>query len=112
MRSNERLSIIWTLVGGSLAAVMLAGCSDLYFDRRETVSFHAGDAPAANKAAQTVDPWPAAAANRTIYSSGERMQRAVERYRTGKTTPIQSSPNRPVQSEPLLAPATTAPAQQ
>jgi hypothetical protein len=80
------------MVGVALAiAAALGGCSDIYFDRRETVSLHAGDAMAANKAAQVVDPWPAAAADRRIETNGERMARAVERYRAGKTTPLSTS---------------------
>jgi type IV pilus biogenesis protein CpaD/CtpE len=73
-------------------AGMLAGCStpEFYLDRRETISFGAGDAIAANIAAQTVDPWPRAAGNRNIASDGERMQAAVERYRQNKVTPLRS----------------------
>ena len=36
----------------------VAGCSEMYYDRRETVSLGAGDAVATNKVAQMVDPWP------------------------------------------------------
>ena len=70
----------------------LAGCADadLYFDRRETISFHAGDAVASNIAVQTVDPWPRVAGNRNIPANGDRMQAAGERYRTGKTTPLKA----------------------
>jgi hypothetical protein len=71
-------------------AGMLAGCSspDFYLDRRDTISFGAGDAVATNIITQTVDPWPRAAANRNIESNGERMQAAVERYRQNKVTPL------------------------
>src|SRR5262245_51987228 len=67
-------------------AATLGGCADIYYDRRETVAFHAGDAIAANKVAQIIDPWPRASANRNVESEGQRMQRAIERYRTNKTT--------------------------
>jgi len=73
-----------------LAVLVLAGAvsacaeADLYFDRRDTISFHAGDAVASNIITQTVDPWPRVAANRDIAFDGERMQAAAERYRTGK----------------------------
>jgi hypothetical protein len=63
---------------------LLAGCSDLYFDRRETVTFGAGDAVAANAIQQTIDPWPRASANRDFSSNGARTAGAIERYRTGK----------------------------
>jgi hypothetical protein len=68
---------------------LLGGCSDIYFDRREGVTFYGGDAPAANIIAQTVDPWPPAASNRRPDVNGERMQKAAERYRTNKVTPLQ-----------------------
>ena len=72
-----------TRVGaGVLLAAMLAGCSDLYYDRRETVSFAANDSIATALATQTVDPWPPASANRNIPANGVVVQSAVERYRT------------------------------
>ena len=63
---------------------VLAGCSDLYFDRRETVSFGAGDAVAADAALQTIDPWPRGSENRDFRTNGPRVAGAIERYRTGK----------------------------
>jgi len=63
---------------------MLAGCSDIYYDRRDTVALTAGDSIAANAALQTVDPWPAQSGNTTIAFNGQKMQSAVERYRTGR----------------------------
>ena len=62
----------------------LAGCSDIYFDRRDTVALTAGDSVAANAALQTADPWPRNSGNTTIAFNGQRMQSAVERYRTGR----------------------------
>jgi hypothetical protein len=67
-------------------AAVLAGCSDLYLDRRQTIALSAGDAVASNQLTQMVDPWPRASANRNIAFNGEKMQRAVERYRTDKVT--------------------------
>jgi hypothetical protein len=68
---------------------MLAGCSDpgLYFDRRDTIALSAGDAIEANKVAQVIDPWPASSGNTNIAFNGQRMQSAVERYRTNLVTP-------------------------
>ena len=63
-------------------AVTLSGCSTLYFDRRETVVPYAGDAKAVNQVTMMVDPWPPYSRNRNIAFNGERMQGAVERYRT------------------------------
>jgi len=79
-----------------LAAVLigaaLAGCSEhlsqhLYVDRRETISPLAADAIASNLVSQTIDPWSAASARRDIAYSGEKMQTASERYRTGRVIP-------------------------
>ena len=67
---------------GVLLAAMLAGCSDLYYDRRDTVSFGADDAVATALAAQTIDPWPRASADRNIAANGVVVQSAIERYRT------------------------------
>jgi hypothetical protein len=67
---------------GLLLAAMLAGCSDIYYDRRDTVSFGAHDAIATALATQTVDPWPRASADRNIAGNGVIVQSAVERYRT------------------------------
>jgi hypothetical protein len=65
-----------------VACCALSGCSDIYFDRRETVVPYAGDAKAINQVTMMVDPWPPYSANRNIAFNGERMQGAVERYRT------------------------------
>lgn len=67
-----------------LFGAILAGCSDLYLDRRETVALGADDAVAVNRIVQTIDPWPAAAADRSYIANGDKMQSAAERYRTGK----------------------------
>lgn len=74
-----------------LLGMTLAGCSDLYFDRRESILLSSGNAVAANVAMQTIDPWPAAAADRKPHVNGERIQRAIERYRQNKTTPLQTT---------------------
>jgi hypothetical protein len=59
----------------------LAGCSDIYYDRRESIALHAGDAMATNRVTHMVDPWPPASTNRNIAFNGQRMQTAVERHR-------------------------------
>jgi hypothetical protein len=63
--------------------VALAGCSDIYWDRREAVALHAGDAMATNRVTHMIDPWSRASGNRQIAFNGEKMQAAAERYRTG-----------------------------
>jgi hypothetical protein len=69
-----------------LALATLGGCSE-YLDRRDTIALSAGDDVAANKVTQMVDPWPAASANKRIGFNGERMESAVQRYRTNRTYP-------------------------
>jgi hypothetical protein len=83
MRRNSKLSVTAVLL-----ATTLAGCSDLYWDRRDTVAFYSGDAVATNVAVHTIDPWPPAAGKKRLTTNGELMQRAAERYRTNKTTPL------------------------
>ncbi len=80
------------LAAGAIAAglgIWLAGCSnaDLFLDRRDTIALGGGDAVAADKVTQIVDPWPAYSGDKNIAYNGQRMQSAVERYRTGKVTP-------------------------
>jgi hypothetical protein len=72
---------------GAIAG-LLAGCADpgLYLDRRDSIGLGAGDAVAANAALQTVDPWPPQSGNTHLATNGQRMQTAVERYRTNQVT--------------------------
>ena len=92
MWSRSRIKPVRPLVGATLILVilagsMLAGCSDVYFDRRETIALSADDAVATDRVAQMIDPWPREVGQRKIAFNGEKMQTAVERYRTGKTQP-------------------------
>ena len=59
----------------------LAGCSDIYYDRRDTIALGADDAIATNRVTHMVDPWPRHVGNRNLAFNGERIQCAVERYR-------------------------------
>lgn len=80
-RTTRLMAMCLTAVGlGS----WLGGCSDVYWDRRETLALGGGDAVAANEAIQTVDPWPPHSGDRNIAFNGQKMQGAVERYRTNK----------------------------
>jgi hypothetical protein len=72
------------VAGAVLLAALLTGCSDIYYDRRETVSFAAGDSVASAQAVQVIDPWPPAAYDRNIAYNGPRVAGAIERYRTGR----------------------------
>jgi hypothetical protein len=73
-----------TIAAAVLLGTMLGGCSDIYWDRRDTVSLHSGEASAANLVTHTIDPWSAASGNRNIAYSGEKAAVASERYRTGR----------------------------
>jgi hypothetical protein len=79
------------LIAAAIAAIalgtMFGGCSDIYYDRRETIALSGGDAVAANEVAQMVDPWPRHSGDKNIAFNGERMQRAVECYRANRVTP-------------------------
>jgi hypothetical protein len=70
-----------------VSTLTLGACTDMYLDRRDTVSFGAGDAVAANQAIQTIDPWPVYSGRTAIAYDGERSAAAAERYRTNKVTP-------------------------
>jgi hypothetical protein len=82
----------------------LAGCAE-YLDRRDAISFGAGDAIASDRVTQMVDPWPLAAANKNIAFNGEKMQSAVERYRTNRVY----SPSGKDSNQAGPAPAAPAP---
>ena len=75
------------LVAGALLGASLGGCSDIYFDRRDTISLVSGEAMAANTVTHMVDPWSAASGNRNIAYNGEKAATASERYRTGRIIP-------------------------
>jgi hypothetical protein len=70
-------------------ATAVAGCSEMYYDRRDTIALSAGDAVATNKVTQTIDPWSRASANNRIAFNGQRMQKAQDRYNRGQViTPV------------------------
>jgi len=83
-------------------AALLAGCSDIYYDRRDTIALGAGDDIAANAIGEVRDPWPANGGNTNIAFNGQKMQSAIERYRTDKVTP----PVDPMALQGNVSPAT------
>jgi hypothetical protein len=88
MWSQPRIKLAaWAVLPALILPTLLAGCSDIYFDRRETVASGADDHIAANEVVQMIDPWPPAAGRRNIAFDGTKMQSAVERYRTGRVYP-------------------------
>jgi hypothetical protein len=58
------------LAGSLMLGAILAGCSDIYYDRRETISLGADDAVATNRVTHMVDPWPRYSDNRNLAFNG------------------------------------------
>ncbi len=79
MRRRDRLGLRWASL--LVLPMLCAACTDRYLARRDTLTISSGDAVARNAAVQTLDPWPAVAERTDDIVSGQRLQRAVERYR-------------------------------
>lgn len=90
------------------ACAVLGACSDvsLYTDRREGIALSSGDAIASDQVTQMVDPWPRASADRNIAFNGQKMQSAVQRYRTNKVTPPVNALTSSTSYQQTQAPAT------
>lgn len=73
-------------LGAAGLALATAACTD-YRERRETIFPGAGDAVAANRAINTLDPWSPASRRTRLTHDGARMAKAIERYREGPTPP-------------------------
>ena len=75
------------LVGGSFAGSGALAWDQnpfaMYFQRTDKITLGAGDAKAVNAATHVIDPWPRYVGNRRIPGNGDRLSRAVERYRQG-----------------------------
>jgi hypothetical protein len=85
----------------ALGCALAASACDHYLDRRDTVTFGAGDAVAANKAMQIIDPWNQASRTIEQGSSGEQAAAAIEKLR--KRSAGEDAPPAPAQM--LLTPA-------
>jgi hypothetical protein len=75
--------------------LLLSACTQYqnrYLERVDTVTFGAGDAVASNAAVQIPTPWPRYSNNTTIAMDGERIARAVARYREGEKQPVATTP--------------------
>jgi hypothetical protein len=85
-RAARVVAGVWTVIG---LGIWLAACSnaDMYLDRRDSIALGAGDAVAGNAVTQMVDPWPPTSGDKNIAFDGQKMQSAVERYRTDKVIP-------------------------
>jgi hypothetical protein len=55
----------------------------MYIERSDTVTLGAGNARDVNAATHVIDPWPRYVGDRRIPGNGDRLSRAVERYRQG-----------------------------
>jgi hypothetical protein len=84
MSSPSRINLKRMAAAALAAGVLLGGCSDIYYDRRETIALGGSDALVSNRAIQTVDPWPRHSENRNLAFNGQRSQSAVERYQHNK----------------------------
>jgi hypothetical protein len=84
--------------------VTVGGCSQIYLDRRDSLALGAGDAIAANQAAQVIDPWPPRSGNTNLVFDGQRMQAAAERYRTNTVV----APGDPMAPQVIVPVATTS----
>src|SRR5262249_9970317 len=56
---------------------------EMYCERRDKMRVGEGDAKAVTAATHVIDPWPRYVGNRRIPVNGDRLSRAVERYRQG-----------------------------
>jgi hypothetical protein len=87
MMGTRHIIAFAVLVGGSFAGSgALAWDQDpfaMYFQRSDKITLGAGDAKAVNAATHVIDPWPRYVGNRRIPVNGDRLSRAVERYRQG-----------------------------
>jgi hypothetical protein len=94
------------LLATSISA--LAGCSE-YFERSNNVALAGGNAVATNKVTQMVDPWPPASANRVIAYDGNKMETAVDRYRTGRVIQPRGTGTSGSYDPPVQQPQNTSP---
>ena len=77
-RAIDGLVMRAAIVGSTL---LLGGCLDVT-RRADDLWPYSGDAVAANKAIQTIDPWPRAARDPSIRTNGARMAEAIVKYKT------------------------------
>jgi hypothetical protein len=90
--SKRQMKIARTIVAVALAAAC-GGCwtgvyespAAEYLHRSDTITLSAGNAKDVNAMTHIIDPWPRHVANRRIPGHGERMARAMERYKSGQT---------------------------
>ena len=85
------MKITFIIASAALAAVLSSSGAwawdqdpfSMYIQRKDTVTLGAGNAKDVNAATHVIDPWPRYVGNRRIPGNGDRLSRAVERYRQG-----------------------------
>ncbi|MDQ6868003.1 MAG: hypothetical protein M3178_06225 [Pseudomonadota bacterium] len=83
----------------TMVCLMLSACtqySNQYAERKDSITLGAGDAVASNAALQILTPWPRYSNDTTIAMDGERIARAVARYREGEKQPVATVPDTPL----------------
>lgn len=93
MLFNRYLGAALTAAVLLLPALLLTGCRDggyvnregYYLNRRDTITYTAGDARAANAAIHTIDPWPGYSKDTRLAHDGTRIQLGMERYKQNKS---------------------------
>lgn len=63
--------------------LFLSACADPLV-RSDALWPYSGDAVAANRIAQTIDPWPRASRNTAFSTNGARVAESIVRYKTSK----------------------------
>jgi hypothetical protein len=82
-----------------MVCLALSACTQYqnqYLERKDTVLLSSGDAVASNAAVQIPTPWPRYSNDTTIAMDGERLARAVDRYRVGEKQPVATVPETPI----------------
>jgi type IV pilus biogenesis protein CpaD/CtpE len=82
-----------------MVCLMFSACtqySNQYAERKDSITLGAGDAVASNAALQITNPWPRYSNDTTIAMDGERIARAVARYREGEKQPLATVPDTPL----------------
>jgi hypothetical protein len=87
MKAFNWRSLAFAVLAMSASPAMLLADDDTHFGHSDFITRQAGDAIAVNKAAQTIDPWPAAANNRKLDVDGKRAEVAMKRYEQNKSIP-------------------------
>ena len=88
MSSRNKYARVASIV---ILTVPAFGCVD-YLNHRDSVTLAAGDAPKANAAIQTIDPWPYWSGEKHIAMDGQYVKKRIDLY----TNPPAASSGGPV----------------